>query len=103
MNRFDDIRKWGMDRNIIQGTRPEKQFVKLIEEVGELAEGLAKGKPALIMDGIGDAVVVLVMLSAQCGLTIEECIEEAWNTIKDRKGRIVDGIFVKEADLPKEG
>lgn len=102
MNRFEDIRKWGSDRNIIQGTRPEKQFIKLMEEIGELAEGLAKNKPELIKDGIGDSVVVLVMIASQCGLTIEECIEEAWQTIKDRKGRMIDGIFVKEADLPKD-
>jgi len=98
-NRFEDIRHWGKARNLIEGSTPEKQFVKLMEELGELAHGMAKGRIAEISDGIGDAVVVLTLLAEQHGLSIEECIEAAWNEIKDRKGRMINGIFVKEADL----
>jgi hypothetical protein len=54
------------------------------------------------MDGIGDAVVVLTILAAQHGVTIEECIDAAWDEIKDRKGRMIDGVFVKESDLPHQ-
>jgi NTP pyrophosphatase (non-canonical NTP hydrolase) len=100
VNRFEDIRQWAHARNIIRGATPEKQFVKLIEEVGELANGIAKSRLDEIMDGIGDAVVVLTVLAEQYDITIEHCIELAWNEIKDRKGRMVNGIFVKEADLP---
>ena len=93
------IRGWAHDRNLIEGSTPAKQFVKLIEEIGELAAGLARGKEELIKDGIGDAFVVLTILAAQHGWEIEDCIELAWNEIKDRKGRMIDGTFVKEADL----
>ena len=99
MNRFPDIRQWASDRNIIYGATMQAQFVKLIEEIGELAEGIAKGRPEVIKDGIGDAVVVLTILAAQHGVTIEDCIEIAWNEIKDRKGRMVGGVYLKESDL----
>lgn len=99
MSRFADIRQWATDRNISTGTSPEKQFVKLMEEIGELANGMAKSRSESIFDGIGDAVVVLTILAQQYGVEIEHCIELAWTEIKDRRGRIVNGIFVKEADL----
>ena len=99
MNRFPDIRTWANDRNIINGATMQTQFVKLIEEIGELAQGIAKGRPEAIKDGIGDSVVVLTILAAQHGVTIEDCIEIAWNEIKDRKGRMVNGTFLKESDL----
>lgn len=99
MTRFDDIRAWAHERNIINGATMQAQFVKLMEEVGEMASGIAKGRPEVIKDGIGDAVVVLTILAAQHGVEIEHCIELAWNEIKDRKGRMVNGVFVKESDL----
>ena len=99
MNRFQDIRQWARDRNIVEGSTMQAQFVKLIEETGELARGIAKGHPNEIEDGIGDAVVVLTILAAQHGVDIEACIELAWNEIKDRKGKMINGTFVKEADL----
>lgn len=96
--RFEDIRRWAHHRNLIEGSTPEKQSLKLFEEVGELAGGLARGKLPLVIDGIGDAVVVLTIMAAQIGVPIEDCIEAAWQEIKDRKGRMVDGVFVKESD-----
>lgn len=96
---FIKIRGWAEARNLVDGSTPEKQFVKLQEEIGEFAAGIARKRPGAIMDGIGDAVVVLTILAAQHGVTIEECIDAAWDEIKDRKGRMVDGVFVKEADL----
>ena len=99
MEHFDNIRRWAAARNLIQGSTPEKQFTKLSEEIGELATGLAKKRDDLVMDGIGDAVVVLTILAAQRGVNIEACIDMAWDEIKDRKGRLVGGVFVKEHDL----
>jgi NTP pyrophosphatase (non-canonical NTP hydrolase) len=96
---FDNIREWAEARNLIEGSRPVNQVSKLVEELGELATGVNKGKNDLIADGIGDSVVVLTILAKQCGLNIEDCIDLAWNEIKDRKGRMVDGIFIKEQDL----
>ena len=99
MIQFSLIRNWAHERNIISGTGSQAQFVKLMEEIGELATGIAKNRHADIIDGIGDAVVVLTVLAEQNGVRIEDCIVAAWEEIKDRKGKMVNGIFVKEADL----
>lgn len=98
MTRFEDIRAWAEARNLIDGSDSFRQMTKLTEEIGELAHGIAKNRPAEIADGIGDAVVVLTILAAQNSMNIESCIEQAWDEIKDRKGRMVDGVFVKEGD-----
>lgn len=93
------IRGWAHDRNLIAGSTVQAQFVKLIEEIGELAEAIAKGKDEQFLDSIGDAFVVLTILAAQKDLEIEECIAQAWNEIKDRGGRLIDGVWIKEEDL----
>lgn len=96
---FEPIRQWARDRNLIDGSDVKSQTVKLMEEVGELASGVAKNKVDVVTDSIGDCVVVLTILAEQHGLTIENCIEAAYKEIRDRKGRMVDGVFVKEEDL----
>ena len=83
---FDKIRQWTLDRNLQEGD-PKGQVLKLLEESGELASGLAKDNEAEVKDAIGDIVVVLTVLSLQLGIDIEECIELAYTEIKDRKGR----------------
>lgn len=93
---FDLIRQWAKDRNLIEGATPQAQMLKMTEEVGELASGIARGNKKLTFDSIGDCVVVLTILAAQHGWIIEECIEAAYLEIKDRKGRMVDGVFVRE-------
>jgi|SRR5579872_1712967 len=173
---FEMIRQWGHDRNLILGATPQAQFVKLIEEFGEITLGMEEQNYAEQKDGIGDTAVVLTILAAQMGLTVEECFEYAsglgqelkffddepdyatyiramvtsfsklatgiakknmplakegighglglvaaladvlldnesfddallasYNVIKDRKGKMIDGIFVKEADLHMVG
>ena len=161
------VKQWAVDRNLIEGSTPEAQCVKLIEEYGELARGIAKQDEALIKDSIGDTLVVCIILAAQLGSdsfsidklifersevnnnnvreklvmngatelgaisyfinvtnrdtdrcigniyalcdtladiaylykwSLVDCLEAAYNEIKDRKGRMVDGIFIKEGD-----
>lgn len=99
MSHFEKIRNWAQARNIIRGATPQAQFVKLIEEIGELANGISKSRKDEVVDGIGDAVVVLTILAAQHDVSIEQCIEQAWGEIKDRKGKMINGTFIKEADL----
>ena len=96
---FSKIRGWAFDRNLVEGSNPQAQFTKLIEEAGELATGISKKRPDLVMDGIGDMVVVLTILAAQYDVNIEQCIQLAWDEIKDRKGVMRDGIFIKNEDL----
>lgn len=163
---------WARDRNLIEGSTPEKQLDKLFEEVGEYAGSSArhtvpeKREEMLVkmQDGLGDVFVVVCIMAEQMGIPLDfdemeeyteegrngvmyltmgclaglvesqhqnlidesqmdhsehfyfavataaavakrngfdfmACIEMAWNEIKDRKGRMVDGVFVKEADL----
>lgn len=92
------IKKWATDRNVADGDT-KSQMVKLLEEAGELAEGINKNKQELIIDSIGDVYVVLVILCMQLGLDINDCIKAAYEEIKDRKGKLVNGLFVKEEDL----
>jgi NTP pyrophosphatase (non-canonical NTP hydrolase) len=93
----DLIRGWAADRNLIKGSDLKSQFVKLIEEAGELANAIAKKNDIEFADAIGDMVVVLTIMAAQNGMMIEDCIDGAWQEIKDRKGKMIDGIFHKEA------
>lgn len=93
---LDLIRMWAHDRNLIEGATPQAQMLKLTEEVGELASSIARGKKEWAKDAIGDCVVVLTILSEQLGLAIEDCVSSAYEEIKDRKGKMVDGVFVRE-------
>ena len=162
MNLEEKVQQWFVDRNLHEAN-PVKQFLKLMEESGELFEGIAKDKSELIYDALGDIQVVLIGLEQQIkngaqisanqqelellllvsslgniaqklyahvchnetqiplikadlmfldsvistvsfcnGTTAENCLDEAYNVIKDRKGKMIDGVFVKEEDLPVE-
>lgn len=98
LNTFDSIREWAGQRNLIDGSNPQAQTVKLMEEVGELAAGVARQNRDQIVDSIGDAVVVLTILAAQLNVTIEGCIDYAWAEIRHRKGKMVNGVFIKEGE-----
>ncbi len=93
---YDKIRQWAHDRNLIHGATLHAQMLKLTEEVGELAHGVARKNELEIIDALGDCVVVLTILAAQCELRLEDCVEASYNQIKDRKGQMIDGVFVKE-------
>ena len=97
IERTNDIRKWHRDRNLIDGATDKDQLAKLIQEMGELSDNICKGKD--IRDDIGDMMVVLINIMTRNGLTMEECLSVAYNDIKDRKGMMVDGVFIKESDL----
>lgn len=93
---FLKIRQWAEEKGIYEKGDPKTQYLKLQEEAGELAEAILKDDREEIEDAIGDCVVVLTNLAALSGLRIEECIDSAWNEIKDRKGKMENGTFVKE-------
>ena len=90
---------WAEERNLIAGSTPQAQMLKLTEELGELAGGIAKNKRGVIQDSIGDVLVVLSILAEQEGMSLQSCMLRAWGDIKDRKGRMVNGVFVKQEDL----
>ena len=90
------IGQWHKDRNLINGSTDKDQYMKLIQEAGELSDSLCKGKD--IRDDIGDMMVVLINIMVRNNLTMQNCLSVAYDDIKDRKGKMVDGIFVKEGD-----
>lgn len=126
MKELEQIRQWASSRGLYEEGDIKTQFVKLTEEVGELANGILKKNEDDVIDAIGDIVVVLTNLSYLANkyfdsdrpesyyedvvgdggsrlevynddwITIEHCIEMAWDQIKDRKGKMVDGDFQKE-------
>ncbi len=91
------IAQWHRDRNLIDGSTDKDQYMKLIQEAGELSDNICKGKD--ISDDIGDMMVVLINIATRNNLTITQCLTAAYNDIKDRKGKMIDGVFVKESDL----
>lgn len=152
-----NVQQWSIDRGLDKADS-KKQMLKLYEEFGELASGIAKRNKEVVKDSIGDVVVVLIILAQQqgvrlisdfelsheniskenvvleaseyigavsnfvkrnlkCeghivylityiqriakdeGLKFEDCLSLAWNEIKDRKGKLIDGVWVKEEDL----
>lgn len=95
-DRFDLIRFWAKDRGIYDKGDSNTQYIKLMEEAGELAKALLKNDKTEIVDAIGDMVVVLTNLAALEGLNIENCIDTAYNVIAQRKGKMINGTFVKE-------
>lgn len=92
------IEKWAREKNL-DIADPEKQMLKVIEEVGEVGAALARNNKNDLRDGIGDVVVTLVILAMQNDMDLYECLNQAYNEIKDRKGKNVNGVFVKEADF----
>lgn len=97
-NLTDKIRVWAITRGL-DDAEPSKQILKLGEEFGELCSGMAKNRPDEVIDAIGDMYVVLTILAMQSDTSIEFCVEQAYNEIKERKGKMINGVFVKEEDF----
>lgn len=92
----DLVLKWADERGLLKAENAPKQMLKLMEEVGELAGAMAKNKQGDIIDAIGDIQVVLIILSKQLGYDYEQCLVDAYNVIKERKGKLINGVFVKD-------
>tara|TARA_R100000963_G_C4638693_1_gene102470 strand:- start:1443 stop:1748 length:306 start_codon:yes stop_codon:yes gene_type:complete len=101
MRVINDIIDWAEIRGLLYGPdiQPEKQMLKLVEEVGETARALAYGDENGLKDGIGDCAVCLIVLAEQNGFTFEECMEAAYNEISGRTGRLENGLWKKQEDL----
>ena len=96
MCRFDKIRLWAEDRGLYHKGDPKTQTLKLMEEAGEICRAVLKKDEEQIIDGIGDCVVVLTNLAHLAGTSIEECIDAAYEEIKDRTGKMSNGTFKKD-------
>jgi len=96
LSQFDLIRDWADERGLYENGDTKTQALKLVEEVGETCRAILKEDYDEVVDGIGDCVVVLTNLAELHGVMIEECIEAAYNEIKNRKGKMVNGTYKKD-------
>jgi|TARA_B110000858_G_scaffold29433_1_gene31671 NTP pyrophosphatase (non-canonical NTP hydrolase) len=92
------VNLWSMSRGIVNNSTPLAQFAKLVSEIGELGDNIAKQRD--VTDDIGDCLVVLNTIAIMFDTTLEDCLNVAYNDIKDRKGHMnSEGIFIKEGDV----
>ncbi len=102
---FEELEKkvieWGEERGLYHptnGTNLIAQYDKLNEEFGELGEAIHVGTDWVdVEDAIGDMMVVLTHIARLAGLDLFRCYAAAYLQIKDRKGKMINGIFVKES------
>lgn len=92
------VEQWSIDKDLHKGN-PDRQALKFYEEAGEVGAALSRGQLDALKDGIGDTVVTLIILAQQHDMTLQECLQFAYDEIKDRKGEMRNGTFVKESDL----
>lgn len=95
-NEFQSIRDWAKEKGIYDKGDDKTQFVKLSEEMGELAVSILKNNELEFKDAIGDCVVVLTNLAHLRGYKIEECINGSYDVIKSRQGKMENGTFVRD-------
>jgi NTP pyrophosphatase (non-canonical NTP hydrolase) len=89
--------RWSEARGIIPNSTPAAQFKKLQEEVNELYEAMSNDDMVEVVDAIGDSMVCLINICALYDLNLTDCLEAAYNQIKDRTGHMgSDGIFHKD-------
>ena len=98
-NLIKQVEQWSIDKGLDKGNS-FTQYAKSSEEMGEVAAALCRNDIDELRDGIGDVIVTLVILAQQNNMTLYECLEQAYEEIKDRTGVMSkDGTFIKEQDL----
>jgi len=92
------VEQWSIDKSLHNGN-PDRQALKFYEEAGEVGAALSRGNMEALKDGIGDTVVTLIILAQQHDMSLQECLQFAYDEIKGRKGKTINGTFIKESDL----
>lgn len=95
------IIQWAENRNMISPKNTSRQYMKVSEELGEIAEGINKNNREQVEDSLGDILVTLIILSKDLDVDLLDCLRGAYDVIKDRTGKTINGVFVKETDLQK--
>lgn len=95
------IIQWAEDRNMIKPDRLTglAQLAKVTEELGELSAGINKNDEDKVKDSLGDILVTLIILAQDLNLDLLDCLNSAYRVIQNRKGKTINGVFVKEEDL----
>lgn len=91
-----NVRQWAVSKDFDD---PRAQFMKIVEELGETSEAYDKGWQDKLIDSIDDLQVTIINFAMLVGVDYKDALEEAWETIKDTKGTIKNGVFIKEEDL----
>lgn len=92
------IEDWSKNKGLNKA-EPSKQMLKTVEETGEIAAALARNDEDKLRDSIGDVVVTLIILAQQNDMDLYECLNQAYDEIKGRTGKTINGVFVKSEDL----
>lgn len=92
----EEVLQWARQRDLLKPENVLQQYAKTVSELGELGDAIIKKDADGIIDGLGDTLVTLTILSAQLNLNLEECLGVAYREIANRKGKTVDGTFIKE-------
>lgn len=90
------IEQWAKDKGILDKATPMKQAMKTQEELTELCNAILDNDREEIKDAIGDIIVTLIIQAKMQGMTIEECLNAAYDVISKRTGKMVNGQFVKD-------
>ena len=93
---IENVKTWAEEKNLLKKENSKAQMLKVLEEVGETAGALLKNKNKEIIDGLGDSFVTLIILCYQLDLEPRQCLQSAWDEIKNRKGKTVNGTFIRE-------
>ena len=100
MSKFDQLRNdvlgWANQKNLLKFENHKNQALKMVSEVGELCDAIAKGDRPEIIDGIGDSLITIIILAEQLDLDLTKCLQSAYDEIKGRTGKTVDGTFIKD-------
>lgn len=92
------VKNWSISKNIIKGSTSKDQYIKLVTEVGELGDAIVKKNKPDIEDAIGDILVLLINIAEQETTSLEDCLNMAYENIKDRDGIMYNGVFIKSSD-----
>lgn len=94
-----DVINWGLEKGILAKADQQAQMLKCVSEVGELADAVAKNDFNSIIDGVGDVLVTLILLCEIKDICPTFCLKSAYGEIKNRQGKMVNGVFVKDAPV----
>lgn len=95
---IESVEQWAKNKGLDKA-EPSKQMLKVVEETGEVAAALARNDQDALRDGIGDVAVTIIILALQNDMDLYECLNCAYDEIKGRTGKMVNGVFVKSSDL----
>jgi NTP pyrophosphatase (non-canonical NTP hydrolase) len=100
MSNFDQLRNdvlvWANQKNLLKFENHKNQALKMVSEIGELCDAIVKGDKPQVIDGIGDSLVTIIILAEQLDLDPTNCLQSAYDVIKARTGKTVDGTFIKD-------